>query len=216
MSTLKIDVKAPGGKTDGSIELPAELFDAPANIALLHQVVTAQLAAGRQGTHSTKTRGLVSGGGKKPYRQKGTGRARQGSTRAPQFTGGGIVHGPQPRDYSQRTPKKMIAAALRGALSDRARNGRIHAITELVAGQEPSTKSAMSFLAEITDRKQLLVVLGRDDLASVKSVRNLPNVHVLAYDQLNTYDVLKADDVVFSVEALNGFINAKKKEEVSA
>lgn len=216
MSTLKIDVKAPGGKTDGSIELPAELFDAPANIALLHQVVTAQLAAGRQGTHSTKTRGLVSGGGKKPYRQKGTGRARQGSTRAPQFTGGGIVHGPQPRDYSQRTPKKMIAAALRGALSDRARNGRIHAITELVAGQEPSTKSAKSFLAELTDRKQLLVVLGRDDLASVKSVRNLPNVHVLAYDQLNTYDVLKADDVVFSVEALNGFINAKKKEEVSA
>jgi large subunit ribosomal protein L4 len=213
---LKIAVKAPGGKTDGSIELPAELFDAPANIALLHQVVTAQLAAGRQGTHSTKTRGLVSGGGKKPYRQKGTGRARQGSTRAPQFTGGGIVHGPQPRDYSQRTPKKMIAAALRGALSDRARNGRIHAITELVAGQEPSTKSAKSFLAEISDRKQVLVVLGRDDLTSVKSVRNLPNVHVLAYDQLNTYDVLKADDVVFSVEALNGFINAKKKEEVSA
>lgn len=213
---LKIAVKAPGGKTDGSIELPAELFDAPANIALLHQVVTAQLAAGRQGTHSTKTRGLVSGGGKKPYRQKGTRRARQGSTRAPQFTGGGIVHGPQPRDYSQRTPKKMIAAALRGALSDRARNGRIHAVTELVAGQEPSTKSAKSFLAEITDRKQLLVVLGRDDLASVKSVRNLPNVHVLPYDQLNTYDVLKADDVVFSVEALNGFINAKKKEEVSA
>ncbi|BAX99268.1 50S ribosomal protein L4 [Mycobacteroides stephanolepidis] len=213
---LKIAVKAPGGKTDGSIELPAELFDAPANIALLHQVVTAQLAAGRQGTHSTKTRGLVSGGGKKPYRQKGTGRARQGSTRAPQFTGGGVVHGPQPRDYSQRTPKKMIAAALRGALSDRARNGRIHAITELVAGQEPSTKSAKSFLAEISDRKQVLVVLGRDDLTSVKSVRNLPNVHVLAYDQLNTYDVLKADDVVFSVEALNGFINAKKKEEVSA
>lgn len=213
---LKITVKAPGGKTDGSIELPAELFDAPANIALLHQVVTAQLAAGRQGTHSTKTRGLVSGGGKKPYRQKGTGRARQGSTRAPQFAGGGVVHGPQPRDYSQRTPKKMIAAALRGALSDRARNGRIHAITELVAGQEPSTKSAKAFLAEITDRKQVLVVLGRDDLASVKSVRNLPNVHVLAYDQLNTYDVLKADDLVFSVEALNGFINAKKKEEVSA
>ncbi|MGH3725415.1 MAG: 50S ribosomal protein L4 [Mycobacterium sp.] len=215
---MKIDVKAPGGKTDGSIELPAELFDAPANIALLHQVVTAQLAAGRQGTHSTKRRGEVSGGGKKPYRQKGTGRARQGSTRAPQFTGGGVVHGPQPRDYSQRTPKKMIAAALRGALSDRARNGRIHAITELVSGQEPSTKGAKSFLAEITDRKQLLVILGRDDLASVKSVRNLPNVHVLAYDQLNTYDVLKADDLVFSVEALNGFINAaaKKKEEVSA
>ncbi|WP_371750562.1 50S ribosomal protein L4 [Mycobacteroides sp. LB1] len=215
---LTITVKAPGGKTDGSIELPAELFDAPANISLLHQVVTAQLAAGRQGTHSTKRRGEVSGGGRKPYRQKGTGRARQGSTRAPQFTGGGVVHGPQPRDYSQRTPKKMIAAALRGALSDRARNGRIHAVTELVAGQEPSTKSAKAFLAEISDRKQLLLVLGRDDLAAVKSVRNLPNVHVLAYDQLNTYDVLKADDLVFSVEALNGFISAaaKKKEEVSA
>ncbi|MFD6195996.1 50S ribosomal protein L4 [Mycobacteriaceae bacterium NPDC060252] len=213
---MTITVKAPGGKTDGSIELPAELFDAPANISLLHQVVTAQLAAGRQGTHSTKRRGEVSGGGRKPYRQKGTGRARQGSTRAPQFTGGGVVHGPQPRDYSQRTPKKMIAAALRGALSDRARNGRIHAVTELVAGQVPSTKSAKAFLAEISDRKQLLLVLGRDDLAAVKSVRNLPNVHVLAYDQLNTYDVLKADDLVFSVEALNGFINAKKKEEVSA
>ncbi|MBA0045788.1 50S ribosomal protein L4 [Mycobacterium sp. NPDC050853] len=215
---MTITVKAPGGKTDGSIELPAELFDAPANISLLHQVVTAQLAAGRQGTHSTKRRGEVSGGGRKPYRQKGTGRARQGSTRAPQFTGGGVVHGPQPRDYSQRTPKKMIAAALRGALSDRARNGRIHAVTELVAGQEPSTKSAKAFLAEISDRKQLLLVLGRDDLAAVKSVRNLPNVHVLAYDQLNTYDVLKADDLVFSVEALNGFISAaaKKKEEVSA
>ncbi len=133
--TLKIDVHTPGGKKDGSVELPAELFDVEPNIALMHQVVTAQLGGRRQGTHSTKTRGEVRGGGKKPYRQKGTGRARQGSTRAPQFTGGGVVHGPQPRDYSQRTPKKMIAAALRGALSDRARNDRIHAITELVRGR---------------------------------------------------------------------------------
>src|SRR5246500_838694 len=147
---VKIDVKTPDGKVDGSIELPAELFDAPANVALMHQVVTAHRAAARQGTHSTKTRGQVSGGGRKPYRQKGTGRARQGSTRAPQFTGGGVVHGPHPRDYSQRTPKKMIAAALRGALSDRARNGRIHAITELVAGQTPSTKDALAVLATIT------------------------------------------------------------------
>src|SRR6201999_188989 len=160
---LEIRVKTPDGKVDGSIELPAELFDAPANIALMHQVVTAQRAAARQGTHSTKTRGDVSGGGRKPYRQKGTGRARQGSTRAPQFTGGGVVHGPKPRDYSQRTPKKMIAAALRGALSDRARNGRIHAITELVSGQTPSTKSAKGFLAALTDRKQVLVVIGRSD-----------------------------------------------------
>jgi len=215
---LKIDVKTPAGKTEGSVELPAELFDAPANIALLHQVVTAQLAAARQGTHSTKTRGEVRGGGRKPYRQKGTGRARQGSTRAPQFTGGGVVHGPQPRDYSQRTPKKMIAAALRGALSDRARNGRIHAVTELVSGQTPSTKSAKVFLASLTDRKQVLVVIGRSDEAGLKSVRNLPGVHILSPDQLNTYDVLRADDVVFSVEALNAFIasNTKTAEEVSA
>jgi large subunit ribosomal protein L4 len=215
---LKIDVKTPAGKTEGSVELPAALFDAPANIALLHQVVTAQLAAKRQGTHSTKTRGEVRGGGRKPYRQKGTGRARQGSTRAPQFTGGGVVHGPQPRDYSQRTPKKMIAAALRGALSDRARNGRIHAVTELVAGQTPSTKNARVFLGTLTDRKQVLVVIGRSDETGAKSVRNLPGVHILTPDQLNTYDVLRADDVVFSVEALNAYItaNTKTSEEVSA
>ena len=217
--TLKIDVQTPGGTKDGSVELPAELFDVEPNIALMHQVVTAQLAAKRQGTHATKTRGDVSGGGKKPYRQKGTGRARQGSTRAPQFTGGGVVHGPQPRDYSQRTPKKMIAAALRGALSDRARNDRIHAITELVEGQAPSTKSAKAFLAALTDRKQVLVVIGRTDETGALSVRNLPNVHVISPDQLNTYDVLKADDVIFSVEALNAYIaNAQKSEksEVSA
>jgi large subunit ribosomal protein L4 len=205
---LKIQVKTPDGKVDGFIELPAELFDAPANIALMHQVVTAQRAAARQGTHSTKTRGDVRGGGKKPYRQKGTGRARQGSTRAPQFTGGGVVHGPKPRDYSQRTPKKMIAAALRGALSDRARNGRIHAVTELVAGQTPSTKSAKAFLDALTDRKQVLLIIGRTDETGTKSVRNLPGVHVLTPDQLNTYDVLRSDDVVFSVEALNAYIAA--------
>ena len=151
--TLKIDVRTPNGKKDGTVELPAALFDVEPNIALMHQVVTAQLAAKRQGTHATKTRAQVSGGGKKPYRQKGTGRARQGSTRAPQFTGGGIVHGPQPRDYSQRTPKKMIRAALHGALSDRARNDRIHVISELVAGQAPSTKSAKALLASLTDRR---------------------------------------------------------------
>ncbi|MEB3019676.1 50S ribosomal protein L4 [[Mycobacterium] crassicus] len=217
-AALKIDVKTPDGKKSGSVELPAELFDAPANIALMHQVVIAQLAAARQGTHSTKTRGEVSGGGRKPYRQKGTGRARQGSTRAPQFTGGGVVHGPKPRDYSQRTPKKMIAAALRGALSDRARNGRIHAVTELVSGQTPSTKSAKAFLGSITDRKQVLIVIGRADETGAKSVRNLPGVHILSPDQLNTHDVLRADDVVFSVEALNAYIEAHTAttEEVSA
>src|SRR6516225_10732932 len=215
---LRIDVKTPDGKVDGSVELPAELFDAEANVALMHQVVTAQRAAARQGTHSTKTRAEVRGGGRKPYRQKGTGRARQGSTRAPQFTGGGVVHGPKPRDYSQRTPKKMIVAALRGALSDRARNGRIHAVTELVAGQTPSTKSAKAFLGTLTDRKQLLVVIGRTDETGAKSVRNLPGVHVLTQDQLNTYDVLRSDDVVFSVEALNAYIaaNTASAEEVSA
>src|SRR5271157_1380962 len=211
--TLKIDVKTPDGKVDGSIELPAELFDAPANVALMHQVVTAQRAAARQGTHSTKTRGDVRGGGRKPYRQKGTGRARQGSTRAPQFTGGGVVHGPKPRDYSQRTPKKMIAASLRGALSDRARNGRIHAVTELVSGQTPSTKSAKAFLASLTERKQVLIVIGRTDETGARSVRNLPGVHVLSPDQLNTHDVLRSDDVVFSVEALNAYISANTKQQ---
>src|ERR1700743_239406 len=215
---LKIDVHTPGGKKDGSVELPPELFDVEPNIALMHQVVNAQLAAKRQGTHSTKTRGEVRGGGRKPYRQKGTGRARQGSTRAPQFTGGGVVHGPQPRDYSQRTPKKMIAAALRGALSDRARNGRIHAVTELVSGQTPSTKSAKVFLGTLTDRKQVLVVVGRSDETGVKRGGNLPGVNILTPDQLNTYDVLRADDVVFSVEALNAYIeaNTHTAEEVSA
>ncbi|BBZ00667.1 50S ribosomal protein L4 [Mycolicibacterium chitae] len=215
-----IDVLAPGGKKDGSVELPAELFDVEPNISLMHQVVIAQLAAARQGTHSTKTRGEVRGGGKKPYRQKGTGRARQGSIRAPQYTGGGTVHGPKPRDYSQRTPKKMIAAALRGALSDRARNQRIHAVTELVSGQTPSTKGARTFLESLTDRKKVLVVIGRTDEVGAKSVNNLPGVHVISPDQLNTYDVLNADDLVFSVEALNSFIEANsartEKEEVSA
>ncbi|MFH5207386.1 50S ribosomal protein L4 [Antrihabitans spumae] len=206
-SKLKVDVKVPGGKTNGTVDLPAEIFDVTANIALMHQVVVAQLAAARQGTHSTKTRAEVRGGGRKPYRQKGTGRARQGSTRAPQFAGGGVVHGPQPRDYSQRTPKKMIRAALRGALSDRARGERIHVITELVAGQAPSTKTARSFLAEISDRKKVLLVVGREDVAAWKSVRNLDGVHAIAPDQLNTYDVLNSDDVVFSVEALNTFVH---------
>ena len=218
MAAKTIDVRTPDGTKSGNVELPAELFDVEPNIALMHQVVTAQLAAKRQGTHSTKTRGEVSGGGKKPYRQKGTGRARQGSTRAPQFTGGGVVHGPQPRDYSQRTPKKMIAAALRSALSDRARDDRIHAITEVIGGQTPSTKDAKTFLGTLTERRKVLVVIGRSDEVGAKSVRNLPGVHVLSPDQLNTYDVLEADDVVFSVEALDSYISANTKtdEEVSA
>lgn len=215
--TKKIDVHSPDGKKSGTVELPADLFDLDPNIALMHQVVNAQLASARQGTHATKTRAMVSGGGKKPFRQKGTGRARQGSSRAPQYTGGGTVHGPQPRDYSQRTPKKMIAAALRSALSDRARNDRIHAVTEIITGQTPSTKSAKSFLSTLSDRKRILVVIGRNDEAGAKSVRNLPGVHILSPDQLNTYDVLKADDVIFSVEALDAYISKNThSEEVSA
>jgi len=219
MADKTIDVRTPDGKTDGTVALPAALFDVEPNIALMHQVVTAQLAAKRQGTHSTKTRAEVSGGGKKPYRQKGTGRARQGSTRAPQFTGGGIVHGPKPRDYSQRTPKKMIAASLRSALSDRARNDRIIAVTELISGQTPSTKSVKAFLETlVANQRKVLVVIGRTDEIGSKSVRNLPDVRVISPDQLNTYDVLDADHLVFSVEALNAYIEAhtSDKEEVTA
>jgi large subunit ribosomal protein L4 len=187
-------------------QLPAEIFDVQTNVPLIHQVVVAQLAAARQGTHATKTRGEVRGGGKKPYRQKGTGRARQGSTRAPQFAGGGTVHGPQPRDYAQRTPKKMKAAALRGALSDRARHDRIHVVDAIVSGEIPSTSQALEVLTGLTERQHLLVVLERADIVSLKSVRNLTNVHVLAVDQLNTYDVLCADDIVFTQGALDAFV----------
>ena len=207
MTNLKLDVHTADGKTDGQVELPAEIFDREVSIALMHQVVNAQLAGARQGTHSTKTRSEVRGGGRKPFRQKGTGRARQGSIRAPHFTGGGISHGPKPRDYSQRTPKKMKAAALAGALSDRARNARIHVITELVPGQEPSTKSARTFIERLTDRKSVLLVVGREDLNARRSANNLPGVHILDAGQLNTYDVLNSDDIVFSVEALHAFIN---------
>lgn len=207
MTNLKLDVQTADGNINGSVELPAEIFDREVSVALLHQVVNAQLAAARQGTHSTKTRGEVRGGGRKPFRQKGTGRARQGSIRAPHFTGGGISHGPKPRDYSQRTPKKMIKAALYGALSDRARNARIHVVSELVPGQTPSTKSAKAFIERLTERKSVLLVVSREDINAQKSANNLPGVHILAADQLNTYDVLNSDDIVFSVEALHTFIN---------
>ncbi|OIV39203.1 50S ribosomal protein L4 [Mangrovactinospora gilvigrisea] len=201
-----IDVLSPAGEKSGTVELPAEIFDAKVSIPLIHQVVVAQLAAARQGTHKTKTRGEVRGGGKKPYRQKGTGRARQGSVRAPQFAGGGVVHGPQPRDYSQRTPKKMKAAALRGALTDRARNDRIHVVTGLLEGDAPSTKAAKSLLKKISERKHVLLVIERDDELATLSARNLPEVHVLDAGQLNTYDVLVSDDVVFTKDAFERFI----------
>ena len=200
------------------VDLRAELVDVQSNVPLMHQVVVAQLAAARQGTHKTKRRGEVSGAGRKPFKQKGTGRARQGSIRAPHMTGGGIVHGPTPRDYDQRTPKKMKAAALRGALSDRARHGRIHVLSALVEGDTPSTKSVASVLGGLSERKNLLVVIERGNESAWKSVRNLADVHVLAADQLNTYDVLCADDIVFTQAALEAFLAGpapKTAEEAS-
>ena len=172
----------------------------------MHQVVVAQLAAARQGTHKTKTRGEVSGGGKKPYRQKGTGRARQGSTRAPQFNGGGVVHGPTVHGYAQRTPKKMKAAALRGALSDRARGGNVHVLSTLAIDDTPSTKTAMGALKAVSSAKNILVVLSAEDVTGWKSLRNVPEVHLITAGQLNTYDVLVSDDVVFTRGALDEFV----------
>jgi large subunit ribosomal protein L4 len=188
------------------VDLPAEIFDVQVNIPLIHQVVVAQQAAARQGTHDTKSRGEVRGGGRKPYKQKGTGRARQGSTRAPQFAGGGTVHGPTPRSYDQRTPKKMKAAALRGALSDRARAGRVHVVESFVSGDKPSTKNALAALSGLTDRPRALVVLERGDDLTWLSLRNVDTVHILAVDQLNTYDVLLSDDVVFTKAAYDAFV----------
>jgi len=217
-TATQIDVLNASGEKAGSVELPAEIFDVQTNIPLIHQVVVAQLAAARQGTHKTKGRGEVSGAGRKPFKQKGTGRARQGSIRAPQMTGGGIVHGPTPRNYSQRTPKKMIAAALLGSLSDRARGGRVHVVESLFAGETPSTKAALALLTNIAISKHVLIVLERDDDASYLSVRNIPTVHVISYDQLNAYDVLVSDDIVFTRGAFDAFVGNKtsSKEEVSA
>jgi len=194
------------------VDLPAEIFDAAVNVPLIHQVVVAQQAAARQGTHATKTRGEVRGGGKKPYKQKGTGRARQGSTRAPQFAGGGTVHGPQPRSYDQRTPKKMKAAALRGALSDRAQNDRLHVVEGFGVDEKPSTKVALAGLRGLTDRSKYLVVLERTDVITWLSLRNAPEVHIVAVDQLNTYDVLASDDVVFTKGAYDALVGAKTEE----
>ncbi|TAL41729.1 MAG: 50S ribosomal protein L4 [Salinibacterium sp.] len=224
MANTAIDVIDAKGKKVDSVELPAEVFDVQTNVPLIHQVVVAQRAAARQGTHNTLRRGEVSGAGRKPFKQKGTGRARQGSIRAPQMKGGGIVHGPHPRDYSQRTPKKMIAAALRGALSDRARGERLHIIDSLSVADKPSTKAVAALLSDITPGKNVLIVLQREDEVSYLSVRNIQSVHVLPFDQLNAYDVLVSDDIVFTKGAFDAFVawNTKStateatKEEVSA
>jgi large subunit ribosomal protein L4 len=200
-----VSVVSPAGDTGQTVELPDEIFGAKVNVPLIHQVVVAQQAAARQGTHDTKSRGEVRGGGKKPYRQKGTGRARQGSLRAPQYAGGGVVHGPTPRSYSQRTPKKMKAAALRGALSDRARDGRVHVVSHFVEGDEPRTKDALGVLRTITAAPRALVVVGAEDMVTWKSLRNVPGVHVLEAGQLNTFDVMASDDVIFTEESLAEF-----------
>jgi large subunit ribosomal protein L4 len=210
-----VDVIGVDGKKTISVELPADVFDVQANIPLMHQVVVAQLAAARQGTAKAKTRGEVRGGGKKPYKQKGTGRARQGSLRAPQYAGGGVVHGPVPRDYTQRTPKKMKAAALRGALSDRARAGRVHVADGFVTGETPSTKAAIAALAKVADSERVLVVLGVEDEVNWLSLRNVPTVHLIEAGQLNTYDVLVSDDVVFTTEALEEFLGIPVNEDTA-
>ncbi|GAA3581554.1 hypothetical protein GCM10022198_00890 [Klugiella xanthotipulae] len=209
-----LDVLDAQGKKAGSVELPASIFDVETNIPLIHQVVTAQLAAARQGTHKTKNRGEVSGAGRKPFKQKGTGRARQGSIRAPHMTGGGIVHGPTPRNYAQRTPKKMIAAALRGSLSDRARGERVHIVESIGVLEAPSTQTAVEFLTIVAPGRRALVVLDRTDDVTLKSVRNIEDLHVINWDQLNAYDVLVSDDIVFTKVAFDEFVAAKK--EVSA
>jgi len=214
-----VNVVSAAGSAGQAVELPAEIFDAKVNVPLIHQVVVAQEAAARQGTHATKSRGMVRGGGRKPYRQKGTGRARQGSIRAPQFAGGGVVHGPVPRSYEQRTPKKMKAAALRGALSDRARHGRVHVVSGFVEGDLPSTKGAHAMLATVIGTApgatHVLVVADRTDQLTWKSLRNVAGVHLIASGQLNTYDVLVSDHVVFTEDSLARFISraGKRQEE---
>jgi large subunit ribosomal protein L4 len=199
MTTLS--VKNAKGADAGTVEVADKLFGSVPNTALLHQVVTAQLAARRAGTQSTKTRSEVRGGGAKPWRQKGTGRARQGSIRSPQWRGGGIALGPKPRSYEQRTPKKMIKAALGSALSDRAADGKVVVVDDW-GFEAPRTKDAIALLAALGVEGRALVVVQRDDEAAWKSFRNLPEVHVISVEELNAYDVLVADWVVFSRQSL--------------
>ena len=214
-TATKLEVLDAKGKKAGSVDLPEAIFGVETNVPLIHQVVTAQLAAARQGTHKTKTRGERSGSGVKPFKQKGTGRARQGSVRMPQHRGGGIVHGPVPRDYSQRTPKKMIAAALTGVLSDRARANRLHVVEGFGIADKPSTKTAREFLAQVAPGNRVLVVIGREDELTVLSVQNLQNVHVLFHDQLNAYDVVVSDDLVFTKAAFDAFVEGRAAKEDS-
>ncbi|MDF7640439.1 50S ribosomal protein L4 [Bifidobacterium sp. ESL0784] len=213
MAKVTLNVTDAKGKSAGTVEAPVEIFgisneEVEAHVPLIHQVVVAQLAAARQGTHAVKSRGDVSGGGKKPWKQKGTGRARQGSIRAPQWVHGGIAHGPVPRDYSQRTPKKMKAGALRYVLSNRANAGRV-AVVDFGIKDTPSTKAAVAALTPVSQNEFTTVVLSRDNVNEWLSVRNIPTVHVLFADQLNTYDVVTAQYVVFSKEGFDAFVAAK-------
>lgn len=212
-TATKLEVLDAAGKKAGTVELPESIFGVETNVPLIHQVVTAQLAAARQGTHKTKNRGEVSGSGVKPFKQKGTGRSRQGSVRAPEHRGGGVVHGPVPRNYAQRTPKKMIAAALNGLLSDRVRGNRVHVVEGFGVADKPSTKTAREFLAKVAPGKRVLVVLDRAEEVSLLSVRNLAHVHVLSQDQLNAYDVVVSDDVVFSKAAFDAFVAGRTARE---
>jgi large subunit ribosomal protein L4 len=211
--TTKIDLIDNAGKKSGSVDLPGAIFDVQTNVPLIHQVVVAQLAAARQGTQSTKRHGEVAGTGKKPFAQKGTGRARQGSLRAPQMRGGYVTHGPKPRTYEQRTPKKMIAAAILGAISDRARNGRLHVVAEFALGKTPSTKVAANLISSITKSRNVLVVLDRSDEVAYKSLRNLQFIHVLPVDQINAYDIIGSDDVIFTKSAFDSFVGSKNAQE---
>jgi len=206
---LTIEVKNAEGVKVGTVDLPTEIFDAQTNVPLIHQVVTAQLAAARQGTQKSKNRGEVSGGGKKPFKQKGTGRARQGSSRSPNQKGGGTAHAVRPRTYFQRTPKKMIAAALCGVLSDRQRNDRIHVLDSVSTA--PSTKAAIAAVRQFSTRKNLLVVVSRSEDLAWRSLRNADDLHLLVPDQLNAYDILKSDDVVFSESAIKDFLAGPRK-----
>ncbi|HET6964781.1 MAG TPA: 50S ribosomal protein L4 [Acidimicrobiales bacterium] len=200
---LTIDRRTPTGDTAGTVELDQSVFGIQPNVPVMHQVVTAQLAAARAGTQSTRTRAEVSGGGKKPFKQKGTGRARQGSERAPHFTGGGIALGPKPRSYRQKTPRKMVQLALRSALSDRASEGKV-VVVDSWGWDTPSTKSAKAALTALGLDGRVLIVLTRQDEDAYKSFRNLPDVQLMLQGELNAYDVLCNDWIVFTSETLPG------------
>ena len=197
----KVDVKKSDGAKSGTIELDENIFGIEPNVAVMHQVVNAQLAAKRSGTHSTKTRAEVRGGGAKPWKQKGTGRARAGSSRIPHWRGGGIALGPKPRDYSQRTPKKMKRLALRSALSDRAQSNSVY-VVDAWEFETPSTKAAKTALEAIGAEGKVLIVTNAEDANTEKSFRNLSNVNVLSSDQLNVFDILVSDSIVFTKDNL--------------